>query len=1187
MTRLALPALVLVAVLGLSAAGSAQSDPFTGTWTSVDTRDNSNQRMTITRSGSAYSIDLFDDLASVCGSGSGTGKGTATRSGNVLSGLITLTCANGTVLADVPFKLTYRAASDTLIDGLGVVWNRVAPKPAPKPTTLPLGRLVLAASEAPGLKPRPVKPSAAKAALAGALRPARLPGFASTQAQIARYGKGATEVTSVAFVLKSAAAAKTAAQNIAKAGRGSRIALGSGGWTLRRKRTAVAWYRGRVLSAIVLEIGGQKPPVRAKVALDYGRVADSRVATALTRTALDVVMAGVTAKGELPRKTALGLFALAFKPLPGTVLPAGPAAPIQSGTPAARNILRLWKTLTPAQRTEAARLIGVNGVVIRGTRWTAGQRRRADYGDPNFTPDAGMTALAKQFATVYQQKTGVQLKLEIVAGPGSPEPGAAAYALPLDDQGAYTPKPTICRITMAPAGQKYGAAQQTRIVAHEAFHCMQFAMVGADSWVAGKFGDWVGQGTADWAAFKVTGVPWPLAWSYKTYLKTCESVPLYKRTDNSAVGFFGHTDDVAGDFWTLANSVVVAGFKYGTSIAYDAARGSEPIFLDTWPASTVNNPAFGSAWEMWSPLKPPYSERCASTPIVTTTKIDSDPYTSRTYRIEPVNYDDRELLHIKITHGRARISDAQFVDQTVDDDWFCLEGECKCPEGTEGTPPEAPSLARPAALGLTGGKGSGFGGVEYVSLEEFCKQKQPPPPAECVKDGQRLLSSTSSSHPCPPGTEPLPKPPFKQPGHEKKKDEPPDPVGCTGHGCAQSAADPHLLPFGGSWYDFQGVGEYTLVRSESGELEVQVRQEPWPGSDVVSMNTAAAMRVAGDRVAIYKGQPLAVRVNGRPVLLEATDVRLPKGGVIRPLSYGQIDVLWPDGTVVRVSPPTNIAIDLTVSLGPKWLGKVSGLLGDNDGKAADDFRTRSGKVLDAKVVQGKDKLAYRLRYRVFGDSWRVSPKGSLFDYASGQSTRAFTDRGFPARIATADQLSPAARRKAEKVCRRMGLVQKDVLAACILDVAQTGSFGFSTALALAQLSVRKGRAKPPPPPPPANKPLSATVTFQGKTFTITGAKSDEGCRFDFPGVAFRIAIGTYDTGDSRPIFILAVINGRRDGTYTSGTQGTVELKMGAQKVVALIENAKVTLAGTRTRGTFSGTASLPGGDPITGSFSCG
>src|SRR5439155_2497900 len=82
-------------------------------------------------------------------------------------------------------------------------------------------------------------------------------------------------------------------------------------------------------------------------------------------------------------------------------------------------------------------------------------------------------------------------------------------------------------------------------------------------------------------------------------------------------------------------------------------------------------------------------------------------------------------------------------------------------------------------------------------------------------------------------------------------------------------------------------------------LEIQGREEPFPGSTTLAINTAIGMRVAGDRVAVYRGEPPLVRVNAYGFTPKRRSQTLPHGGKIRTVS-GQIEVTWPDGTRARV-----------------------------------------------------------------------------------------------------------------------------------------------------------------------------------------------------------------------------------------------------------------------------------------------
>ena len=133
MRRLALSivtlSLLAAAIVGPTAAASAATDVFVGTWTSID-MDGSNQTLFIMGSGARgrHAVMLVDDAATVaCGGAPAQVQGAGTVESNVLSWSFTVTCP-GT--GRPPFSarssgtLTYRAGSDTLRDGSGVIWHR-------------------------------------------------------------------------------------------------------------------------------------------------------------------------------------------------------------------------------------------------------------------------------------------------------------------------------------------------------------------------------------------------------------------------------------------------------------------------------------------------------------------------------------------------------------------------------------------------------------------------------------------------------------------------------------------------------------------------------------------------------------------------------------------------------------------------------------------------------------------------------------------------------------------------------------------------------------------------------------------------------------------------------------------------------------------------------------------------------
>ena len=147
---------------------------------------------------------------------------------------------------------------------------------------------------------------------------------------------------------------------------------------------------------------------------------------------------------------------------------------------------------------------------------------------------------------------------------------------------------------------------------------------------------------------------------------------------------------------------------------------------------------------------------------------------------------------------------------------------------------------------------------------------------------------------------------------------------------AGSYGDPHQMTFSRAEYDFQAAGEFTLVKSTTDDLEVQVRQEPFPGAGNIALDTATAMRVDGTVVelAANASDNLQMWVNRQPVAYAGRS--LPGGGTIS-VGPGGATVTWPDGTAVsvfsmrtfaaagRVTCNTGNAIDLTVGVPPSAL----------------------------------------------------------------------------------------------------------------------------------------------------------------------------------------------------------------------------------------------------------------------------
>ena len=273
-------------------------------------------------------------------------------------------------------------------------------------------------------------------------------------------------------------------------------------------------------------------------------------------------------------------------------------------------------------------------------------------------------------------------------------------------------------------------------------------------------------------------------------------------------------------------------------------------------------------------------------------------------------------------------------------------------------------------------------------------------------------------------------------------DPTPDPPECTSN-CGSSNNEPHLRTFDGKRYDLQTAGELVAARTDG--LEVQVRTEPYQGSDRVSVNTSVAVGVGDQRVTatLQDDGDAVVRIDGEERALDelrAESVALDGGSV--EVRTGTLLVTSDDGTVVRItgiggSTRLNVVVDVGEGV-TDW----EGLFGDIDGDTDNDLVPQGG----TEPIDPSDDAAL---YDEFANSWRVTDETSLFDYADGEDTETFTDLDFPEEPATLDTLDPAGRGIAELVCEAAQIQDPTTFDDCVLDYALTQDVAFVTGAQLA------------------------------------------------------------------------------------------------------------------------------------------
>ncbi len=257
-------------------------------------------------------------------------------------------------------------------------------------------------------------------------------------------------------------------------------------------------------------------------------------------------------------------------------------------------------------------------------------------------------------------------------------------------------------------------------------------------------------------------------------------------------------------------------------------------------------------------------------------------------------------------------------------------------------------------------------------------------------------------------------------------------IGLTPYSGPRLHGDPHLVTVDGRSYDFQAVGEFTLV--QGAEIDIQVRLGAVaPGA---SSMTAIATRIDGTSVELDAG-------TAHPLLI---------GGVARDLANGEAYAVG-HGFVSRAANVYTVATGagdaFAVGVGGQFLsvqvaiqtGADAGLLGKADGDPANDLALADGTVLTGSVSP-------QVLYGAFADSWRVTDASSFFTYGPGQTTATFTDRSFPAEIVTLEALDPALRAAAEDIARAAGLREDTLLFRnTVLDIALTGNAEYAAAAA--------------------------------------------------------------------------------------------------------------------------------------------
>ncbi len=333
-----------------------------------------------------------------------------------------------------------------------------------------------------------------------------------------------------------------------------------------------------------------------------------------------------------------------------------------------------------------------------------------------------------------------------------------------------------------------------------------------------------------------------------------------------------------------------------------------------------------------------------------------------------------EVVRFQIT-GHGRLVEATELEVIgLGDGDYCLNGPCVCPPGMHFENGEPGVLNTPLKIGVSGFTDGALGSIRGMSIRDLCSPGTTPRPS-----GSRPVEHAAPR---------------------------------CGTRCPSSNGDPHLRTVDGVGYGFQAAGEFVLLSSPDGKVEVQVRQEPAPGVELghVSNNTALAMRLGEHRVGLYAtATGIDVRVDG---LIHDGDLLEVGGSLVR--HRDGIEIELADGSIVWAVSNAPYGLNLLVDPSPNLVDTGVGLLG------------RSAPGLGVPLLPDGSALpkpidrheAYASLYVRFAGAWRLTDATTMFDYEAGKTTATYTIPDYPSepKVATFRELDPAAAAAGREAC---------------------------------------------------------------------------------------------------------------------------------------------------------------------------
>ena len=477
--------------------------------------------------------------------------------------------------------------------------------------------------------------------------------------------------------------------------------------------------------------------------------AELQLLSGANHTAFDKVIDQIQPDGTITLDAAKQLFQLVYGGLDGVDVPSGPVGGSGDGTIALEAMLQhrddlsgsdlarlnevlnvdgpTGQTIQPGSATPAAAPAKVQRAVAAPV--SLGQPLPSDNEDVQDFIQRVEFWLPKMEAFA-QLPFALPIDIDVYA---TTVPGAAADGMTLDANGGGG-APARCRLRFYQAAIDtpfdQNGSDRDHIVVRALWRCFEAVIVG-DRDTLYTEPKWIVDAEAEYVAayFARKGsVP------FGNYL-AAPAAPLFARADD-AVGFYVTMESDQTPMFPVLKSMLLAGLG-SSGLAFDAALSATPRLLDTWGENEFLDQIDGRDWDYSVSTGFPAGAKGDARPYPGTVQLDMADGSAELVQVPAHSVFlwtvgiTTDLIHFQI-QGRARGLGALGVEYNdLTDTWLCRHEDpqdCKCPEGSEGEAPESQPVTASMKLAASAGDEGVYGTITSVSLEQFCKQKQPPTP---------------------------------------------------------------------------------------------------------------------------------------------------------------------------------------------------------------------------------------------------------------------------------------------------------------------------------------------------------------------------------------------------------------------------------------------------------------------------